>query len=103
MSSESGMCSSCNGIGKKPGTRWDGAAYVPPGGICEDCSGVGYLGFAETDYQSFFDAISPRDCHPRPVGDYPYTSQFFTPGRRLLGATVGGFNGKNRYFLPARG
>lgn len=95
------MCERCGGVGKQPEGCWDGKEYAAPSGKCDDCKGVGYLGLVETDKTSFFSAIGPKNCHPDPVGKHPYTSQFFTPNRELLGAIVDGGNGTERYFVPA--
>ena len=94
------LCERCGGIGQQESGCWDGTAYQAPAGKCDTCHGVGYLGFVEVTQTAFFAAIGQRDCHPCPVGKFPYTSQFFTPNRELLGASVGDSLGGSRYYLP---
>jgi hypothetical protein len=56
---------------------------------------------AEVTKDEFFDTIGPRDAHPRPVGNYPYTSHF-TDQRthEEIGRVVGGKTGESsRYYL----
>lgn len=90
------MCERCGGMGKNL------MADVPEI-KCGDCLGVGLLGFAQTEKKTFFAAIGKEDCHPRVIGDFPYTSHFTTPKGTVLGACVGHRDedgGEDTYFLP---
>lgn len=45
-------------------------------------------GWREATHEEFFKAIGPSDCHPRIVGDWPYTSSFETSGKIVRGKIV---------------
>ncbi len=38
------LCERCGGTGQQPTGSWDGTAYASTAGMCETCSGEGYLG-----------------------------------------------------------
>jgi len=95
------LCERCGGIGKQPAGCWDGSAYNAAAGTCDDCMGAGYLGMTETDADTFFASVGKRNCHPTIVGAYPYTSQFFTDNRQVLGAVVYDEYSESRYFLAS--
>lgn len=95
------QCERCGGIGKQPAGCWDGTAYASPSGCCDDCRGVGILGFREVAQVEFFAAVGPLDCNPVIAGEFPYTSQFTTPRREVVGAIVDDEAGGKRFYLPA--
>lgn len=70
------LCEKCGGIG-----QWRLVC-------CPDCDGVGYLGYVQVTKEEFYKAVGPVNCHPQPVGKYPYTSQFKTPSGIVVGAHV---------------
>ncbi len=62
----------------------------------------------EVTQQEFFAAIGRIDCHPRPEGNYPYTSIFLTPNRVEVGRIINTIDParpyppKSAYMLPER-
>ena len=71
------MCELCGGLGQFLSCA------------CGHCSGVGYLGYRQVTKDYFYKIVEAIDCHPRPTGKYPYTSQFTTPQGIVAGAHVG--------------
>lgn len=60
----------------------------------------------EVPREEFFRAIATQDIHPRPVGKYPYTSEFRTPAGQIRAKTVGYYPPgaglpSTRYLLPS--
>lgn len=70
-------CKRCGGIGQVMKCR------------CIHCGGVGYMGYREVSKDQFYTMIGKVNCHPSPVGQYPYTSQFRTWDGVVVGAHVG--------------
>lgn len=94
------LCERCGGMGRQPEGCWDGKAYAALAGICDDCHGVGRLGFSEVSEQVFWEKIKVRDCTPSIInGKYPYTSEFKTPSGEVIGALVGIGHGEDKYYL----
>lgn len=94
------LCERCGGMGRQQEGCWDGKAYAAPAGLCDDCLGVGFLGYSEVPEEEFWKKIKVSDCCPHIVnGKYPYTSQFKTPSGRVLGARVGIGHGEDKYYL----
>lgn len=71
------MCELCGGFGQFLSCT------------CGHCHGVGYLGYRQVTKDYFYKVIGTVDCHPRPTGRYPFTSQFTTPQGIVAGAHVG--------------
>ena len=71
------MCELCGGFGQFLSCT------------CGHCHGVGYLGYRQVPKDHFYKVIGTVDCHPRPTGRYPFTSQFTTPQGIVAGAHVG--------------
>jgi hypothetical protein len=94
-------CERCGGIGRQPDGCWNGESYAAVAGVCDDCNGVGMLGFTEVDRAVFFERINPIDCHPQIVNARcPYTAQFTTRNGLVIGASVETDDEKTRFFLP---
>ena len=58
----------------------------------------------EVTEQEFFKTIGQLNCHPRPVGTWPYTSEFRTPNGVEVGRIVntveeGEVRPTSRYFV----
>lgn len=69
----------------------------------DDCQPPGDA--REVTKEEFFKAIGPLDVHPKPLGDYPYLSEFrtragFPRGWIKDGVKYGKPNYGNRYYLP---
>lgn len=58
--------------------------------------------------EEFYRTIGPLDCHPRPEGQYPYTSKFMLRHGGEVGRVVGRFDDRNKgivvedHYLPER-
>ena len=56
----------------------------------------------------FYKVIGPKNCHPHPTGDWPYTSYFKLPNGTVVGKVVDSIHPNRRstivssYFLPKR-
>jgi hypothetical protein len=57
------------------------------------------MSMKEVTQEQFFKTIGPLNVHPHPVGNYPYTSIFLTPGRVEMGRIVDQSSGPSKYFL----
>jgi len=91
------LCERCGGTGKQPAGCWDGKAYGASAGRCDDCHGVGILGFMEVTHDEFFATVGAEDCHPRVIGSSPHVSHFELRGsREVIGAIVG----DDCFFVP---
>lgn len=44
--------------------------------------------FNEVSREAFFDEMGPKDVHPTPTGNWPYTSLWKTRAGHVVGKTV---------------